>query len=207
MIIQQMKPVLRKLRNGLCQVVSKMVNFDPNENLVIFGDARGGSTWMAELIGQVPKTVLLWEPLHIGRVDYFKQLNFAWRQHIPEDETWYEAQGAFEQLFRGKVLTHYTCSFSSPFYFLFADRMLVKFCRANALVPWLTRVFDFKYEPIYLVRHPFAVVASQLSHPAWESKFDGYQIPDGPYNDLYLIHAHFLSNLNINMRDWLQPGA
>ena len=93
------------------------------------------------------------------------------------------------------MLTHYTCRHSLLIDFLLADRMIVKFCRANALIPWLTRVFDFTYAPIYLIRHPFAVVASQLKHPAWNPNFDGYRIPDCPYNEFYLRHADFLASL------------
>lgn len=193
--LNPIKPALRQLKTGLCQSIGKFVDIVPNENLVIFSDPRGGSTWMAELIGQLPKTALLWEPLNVARVDHFKRLNFSLRQYIPEDENWPQAREAFKQLFRGKVLNYYTCSFSSPFDFLFAERMVVKFCRGNALLPWLTRFFNFTYQPIFLVRHPFAVAASQLSHPAWASEFKGYNIPDSPFNEIYLQHSDFLLSL------------
>lgn len=181
--------------NGMWYAVSQVVKFEPQETLIVFSDPRGGSSWLAEIIGRLPRTAMLWEPLHLNHMNHFSRLNFAWRQHIPESATWPEAEVAFQRLFEGKVLNVSTCRSSSPFHFLRAERMLVKFCRASAMIPWLTGVFDFSYEPIYLVRHPFAVVASQLKHGAWDYDFKGFEIPDSPYNDLYRDHAPFLSSL------------
>ncbi|MCW8814872.1 MAG: sulfotransferase domain-containing protein [Chlorobium sp.] len=165
------------------------------ENLIVFSDPRGGSTWITELINRIPDTAVLWEPLHLAEVNLFRKLGFAWRQFIPEDDEWPEAERAFEQVFRGKVLNHWTCRMSSPMDFLRSERMVVKICRANALIPWLTRVFSFRYEPVYLVRHPFAVAASQMKHGSWDAPFTGYSIPDGRFNEPYRTHADFLLSL------------
>ena len=187
--------VKKPTRAGLCVVASHLRKFEPRENLIIFSDPRGGSTWITEAISQIPKTAILWEPLHPAGVAYFNKLNFGLRQFIPELETWIDAEIAFERLFKGKVLNAWTSQLSSPIRFLRAERMIVKFCRANAMIPWLTRVFNFTYDPIYLVRHPFAVSASQLKHGAWDYDFNGFVIPNSPYNDVYIQHADFLSSL------------
>lgn len=178
-----------------CSVVSKLKNFDPEGNLLIFSEPRGGSTWMAETISQLPRTPVLWEPLHLRGVDHFKKAGLGWEQIIPEDADWPEAEKAFDELFRGKVLNDWLCSSSPPRDFLFAERMLIKFCRANAMLPWLTRKFKFKYKPLYLIRHPLAVVSSQLKHGAWDSLPDGFKIPKNKYNGIYLRNADFLSSL------------
>lgn len=182
-------------KNQICKLSSYSCDFDPLENIIIFSDPRGGSTWITEMVMQIPKTTVLWEPLHLTEVEHFTKLNFSWRQHIPEYEEWPEAENAFEQVLRGKVLNEWTCRLSSPLQLFSSERMIVKFVRANAMIPWLTRTFDFKYTPIHLVRHPFAVVASQLNYGSWDYEFDGFKIPNTPYNDIYLKHAGFLSKI------------
>jgi len=181
--------------NGLCVAVSRLCEFKPEENLIIFSDPRGGSTWITEAIAQLPKTAVLWEPLHPSSAIKFNKLNFGWRQFIPEQETWNEAEMEFEKLFKGKILNNWTCYLSPSIRFLCADRMIIKFCRANAMIPWLTKRFNFTYDPIYLIRHPFAVVASQLNHGAWDANFNGFDIPNSPFNNLYTQHADFLLSL------------
>ena len=194
--------VMRVINTGLCLTISKVRKFEPAENLVIFSDPRGGSTWMAEVISHLPHTVILWEPLHLDKVPYIKQLGFGWQQFIPENETWPEAERAFEKIFSGKLINHWTSYMASPLAFLRADRMIIKICRANAMIPWITRTFQFKYDPIYMVRHPFAVVASQLQHGAWKRTYTGFRLPDCPYNDLYVRHADFLFTLKTK-EEWL----
>lgn len=189
------KKIKRKLLNINCSIVSSLRNFDPEENLLIFSEPRGGSTWLAETISRLPNTPILWEPLHLKGIDHFKKYGFGWGQIIPEDANWKEAETAFRDMLTGKVLNDWLCIASPPFDFLFAKRMLVKFCRANAMLPWLTKVFNFKYAPLYLVRHPIAVVASQLKHGAWNHLPENFQIPSNRYNDIYLQNHDFLSNL------------
>lgn len=56
----------------------------PNSNIIISSDARGGSTWLLELLTQIPRTAVIWKPFHAknGFVpDFF---NFGWRPYIPE---------------------------------------------------------------------------------------------------------------------------
>ncbi|HET7586537.1 MAG TPA: sulfotransferase [Gammaproteobacteria bacterium] len=167
-------------------------DFDPEENLVISAYERGGSTWLAELLRLIPKTAVFTEPLYLGELNPFRALNFSWNQYIPEDAEWPEAAEMFEAMMRGKLLSTWT---SSTYSFVTADRMILKFCFANALLPWLTRQFNFKYTPICLVRHPFAIAASKLNLLGWDQPFDGYRIPDGPFKERYLEHEAFFSGI------------
>jgi len=68
-------------------------------------------------------------------------------------------------------------------------------CRAGLMLPWLTESFAFERKPIFMIRHPFAVVASQLRHNGWQKLTSTYHIPDSPFNDIYLEHKPFLQNL------------
>jgi hypothetical protein len=128
-------------------------------------------------------------------VNLFKTLGFAKIQPIPEDARWDEAKEAFESVFRGKALNAWTCSHASRQSFVTANKIIVKFCRANALLPWLMRNFDFNYAPILLIRHPFAIAASKLEWGGWNYDFSGYAIPDCRFNEYYLKHKDFLSKI------------
>jgi len=167
-------------------------NFDPSQNLYVFSDPRGGSTWLTEAISLVPNTAVLWEPLHKGRVQAWDRIGFGWRQHIPEDVAWEDARALFEQVFRGKLLNSWILG-SSYLEFAQAERLVIKLCRGNALLPWLTRQFDFAYAPIFFIRHPFAVVASQLSHGAWGYEFGGFDVSKFKPGSVWDEHRDFLA--------------
>ncbi|MGZ8223842.1 MAG: hypothetical protein ACXW0H_01895, partial [Methylobacter sp.] len=169
--------------NGLYKIIESVANArDPSGQFVIFSDPRGGSTWLTEIIATIPGTEILWEPLHLARVPEFAKLSFAWRQHIPEDQEWEDAYVLFNKLFSGRLLNHWICSQTTPLRLQKAESLIVKFCRANALIPWLTKQFSFHHAPVYMIRHPFSVVASQLEWGAWDDAFTGFHIPDSPHN-------------------------
>jgi len=48
------------------------------------------------------------------------------------------------------------------------DRLVVKFCRLNRMLHWFSNSFDVR-DPIFIIRHPCAVVASMLKHDSWET--------------------------------------
>jgi len=53
--------------------------------------------------------------------------------------------------------------------------MIIKFVRANRLLPWMCQTFDIR-SPVLLVRYPCAVIASQLKSTAWKT----ISRPDAP---------------------------
>lgn len=183
------------IKNTELFFLSKKMDIKPLQNFLIFSDPRGGSTWLSELIQKITNTAIIWEPLAINKVNTFNQLNFGWRQYIPEGENWQEAKEAFEKVFKGQVLNCWTTYATNSKELIEANQLLVKFCRGNALLPWLTNQFNFKYKPIYLIRHPFAVVSSQLKQGGWDCSFQGFQIPKTPYNEIYSKHSEYLKSL------------
>ena len=167
----------------------------PEHQLLVFSDPRGGSTWLAEILKSIPSTALLWEPLHLNFVKQLNTLNFGWRQYIPDDFEWPDAKFFFEQVLSGKVINEWTISNSTLLEYVHAKYFIVKICRGNMLLPWLTNNFNFKFKPIYLVRHPFAVVNSQLKQGGWDQVSNKFKIPETPFNDNFLIHKDYLNSL------------
>ena len=185
-----------KINDAYLSYISKRNNFDPSENFLLFCSPRGGSTWLMEMLSLIPKTAVLWEPLHLGQVSHFKKIGFSRLQYIPEDVRWPEAEGAFDKLFRGQVLNSWMCQMLSTSSFSNSDRMLIKFIRANAMLPWLTQRYNFKYPPIYFVRHPFAVAASWLQLKDWGAPRPHLGEDGNPYREYYDSHSDFLSTIS-----------
>ncbi|MFW6023540.1 MAG: hypothetical protein ACOC9O_02230 [Myxococcota bacterium] len=150
--------------------------------LTIAGVPRGGTTWLAELLGSMPGTTTLWEPLRRGV--RATPLGFGWRPHIPEDVEWPAAEQLFRDLWTGRCLHPELLPGVTGPQLLRTRRWLLKFCRLNRLLPWLTNRLPIR-PPILLVRHPCAVVASQLRFGAWDHVPSRYRIPQTPYHEVY----------------------
>lgn len=199
----------RKLAARSREYISRSCDFEPTGNLLLFGDPRGGTTWLTELLKEVPGTAVLWEPMHTRYVPRYDRLGFTCRTpeyqrccYLPEDAESEIARACLEQMLTGKFLNEWTCFMSSAREIKNADRLLIKFCYGTAMLPWLTRNFQFQYLPVHIVRHPFAVVASQLNHPHWiygapdvsPLNFTGFEF-DCEGHQLYGDHAQYLSGL------------
>jgi hypothetical protein len=178
------------------KLLSGNIEFHCSEAMIVSGDPRGGTTWMAELINSLTDVAMIWEPLAVSEVKQFRNLEFQWRQYIPEEDCWPEAKIEFDRLFSGQMLSSYLCQRTSPEELKRAKHLLVKFCRANQLLPWLTKEFQFRYSPIYIVRHPCAVVASQLKQGGWSHVMPDFEIPEGRYNSFYSDHSDFLKTID-----------
>lgn len=184
-----------KLYKKIWLVKSRRNSFNPIDQLLIFSDPRGGSTWITELLKTINNTAIIWEPLNISEVESVQKLGFGWRQYIPEDVNWIDAKKMFDQILSGRILNEWTLLKTTTQEFFKAEKLIVKICRGNMLLPWLVNQYSFKYKPIYLVRHPFAVVCSQLRQGGWNSTFSRFQIPKIPYNEVYREHYKFMSSL------------
>jgi len=190
-IISKIKRKISYLnKNRLIHKYNGKLFFDTKNAIVISGMPRGGSTWLAELLATDSKSAIIWEPLHLDFFPQFKKLHFKWRQYINDGDTDLSKKKIFEEVLTGKALTLGILQRTSIKQLLSAEFLLIKFCRANRLLPWLTHNFEFK-KTIHLLRHPCAVVASQLRFGAWndvEAFFTDEELaPDGFIENYYDI--------------------
>lgn len=169
---------------------------DPNDALIICADPRGGSTWLYELLTRLEGAAGLWEPLHIGRAAVFRDLGFNYRHYIPEQSIEPKARSAFEALFQGHCREPHIMQRTSVQELRNADKLVVKFCRATQLLPWMTRVFSFTRKPVHLVRHPCAVVASQMKYGAWDHVKPGFDETEVLSDPLTRPYADILLKIN-----------
>ncbi len=144
--------------------------FKAEDSRLIFCDPRGGSTWLTSIIStSLRNSYVIWEPLDLTSNPKLREIGFSWRQYIKPSESWIEAKNHFDLLLEGRIIEpgfmqteeHPPLSFNK-------QQLIFKICRGNNLLPWMLKNYSFRYQPIYMVRHPFAVVLSQLRHGDWK---------------------------------------
>ena len=190
------KRISFRLKLIILNILKYYKNFNPEKQILIFSDPRGGSTWLAEMINTIPKTAVIWEPLNIREVKIVKKLGFGWRQYIPENQSWPEADLVVRKLFAGKVVNEWIMLNTSVKDYFTAKQLIIKICRGNMLLPWITNQINFRLSPIYMIRHPFAVVSSQMKQGGWNSPFKKFEVPDIPYNEIYIKHQDYMASLS-----------
>ncbi len=144
-------------------------SYDMKQTIVLASSSRGGSTWLAEMIGSLPGRPIIWEPLHPGNNPDCRSYGFGWQNYLEEGQSDVQKEGYLKRLFTGRELSTRTLTLPqlklASFFPLHG--YLVKFVNANMLLPWLTEIFPLR--TILMIRHPCAVVSSQLRHGGWSS--------------------------------------
>ncbi len=174
--------------------VKKEEGFPPSRPLVVTGSPRSGTTWLAEVIMERTDSILVWEPLNIGKNPLVKRLGFGWRQHIPKGFEWPEAEDYFQGLLSGKNVLPAQLEKNRTARVWKARQVLFKFCRANMLLPWLMERFG-PFPAVHIVRHPCGVVASQLKHGSWDHIPSTFRVPDIPFRSVYEEHTSLIDSI------------
>lgn len=153
--------------NALCEM--RRSGYDVSRTIVLSGTGRGGTTWLAQLMTAVPGSLILWEQLHSSTNPASLEFGFGVPRYLPVEFSGVKETEYIEFLLKGGELGTGLRSqlYFNPWNVVFFKRYIHKFVNANMLLPWMTRRFGIK--TIYLVRHPCAVVSSQIRHSygAW----------------------------------------
>lgn len=193
-LIQKFKSLIKWRSKNLVihilRLIYELKKHDHYSNIIIFGSGRSGTTFLSEVLESLNKAKLIDEPLKNSNSHKIDKIGFTgWGQFIPENEfKWKDAFHFFDRLLSGKEFNpNHIRNLSN----IFTTKIYVlKFIRGNMLMPWLIRNFQIR-KPIYLIRNPYAVIASQLRHSGWNSneplKFkNGIIIPKFKYyNQFY----------------------
>jgi hypothetical protein len=173
--------------------------FSNQNTIAVFAQPRGGSTWFTNLLTAMPNTSKIDGPLYQGfflpdgkmpsgeaaKLKSLKRLGFHYHQYIPEIEEWEQAQAFFHRLFSQQFYTPYIFNETSLSELKRAEKFVFKFYHASLMMPWLIEHFDIK--PIFLVRNPYAVVASQLKYQAFAEtiKTGQYRLPKFRFSEFF----------------------
>jgi Sulfotransferase family len=136
-------------------------DYDLAETLVVAGSPRSGTTWLAEVLGTLPRSAILFEPEHMLQVPDARKAGLDWHVLKLPGDAWPEGDTYFDRVLRGRVVTPWTVSHLPLSRAIAPRRWIVKFVDANLMLGWLATRFPLR-PPVLVLRHPCAVVGSQL---------------------------------------------
>ncbi|MCL3881749.1 sulfotransferase [Marivita sp. GX14005] len=169
------------LRSSFIAATLRYRGFEPEDALLLSCDPRSGSTWLSEVLCAARPSAVIWEPFHLDNAPKVRELGFAWRQIIPPDAEWPEAEALIREILSGLHINRWTGWASRVAEFQRAERLIVKCCRANGFLPWLLRRIEFRRRPVHFLRHPFAIAASQLRMGNFGTSGMSDDLERGPY--------------------------
>jgi len=134
---------------------------DLANTVIVAASPRSGTTWLAELLSLAPRSAILFEPEHQHHVAEARAAGISWHTCRTPHERWPEGEAFFDRALRGEIRTTWTLQ-HVPLARAFAPRTwIVKLVDCNLLLGWIAAHFATR-PPILLLRHPCAVVASQM---------------------------------------------
>ncbi len=198
---------IKKVNYSLLKIILLFKKFDIEQAILIFSEARGGSTWLMEIFAQIPQTIINWEPLHPKRGVVPHEYKWGDRPSIPKGNLNKEYVGFMQNILTLKVHSQWTLKYCSIVSLLNAKTIITKFVRANLLLPWTIKNINLGHKPILLVRHPIDTCISQIKafgvHPRYE---ETNQLPDTINNQQFAKHLPFLkkqqSDLEYQIAIW-----
>ena len=167
----------KKYSGYMLDVISYLTNYvysTRNKNpFLISGSPRSGTTWLAEIIVASERSRLIWEPLQDGNPTIATYPFKSKRPFLSKIKSEYnEFDPFFKKLLDGRNLNSHTLRLKvnpNNLYKAFTNsRLLIKFVRGNGVVSYLQNRFNLP-KPVVILRHPCAVVASQLRMGVWDT--------------------------------------
>lgn len=139
------------------------------ENILLACHPRGGSTWLAEIVSTLPNYHTIWEPFNPIQNRLAEQRGFKAYNYFPEIGE--KMSTHVENVLKGRELTG---NLMGPYRGIDGAlgrlnpraSFVFKCTNANMMLAEVHRLVPLK--TIVLLRHPCAVVSSQLSHGAWD---------------------------------------
>jgi len=139
------------------------------DTITLSGTPRGGTTWFMELLETLPEYKSVFEPLHPDWFPELKRLGFSPSPCLPRPYLHYKAEDKklgdyLYRVFTGQVVSRkprFSLTPRSIYTRIKAKKLIVKFIRANRILPWIVENFTVR-GTYFLLRHPCATIASQL---------------------------------------------
>jgi len=140
-------------------------SFKAEDALLIFSENRGGSTWLMETLQKKLDAVTSFEPLY-GREGKFPKYghHFSSPFYFGDEQSEEVLYQFLKRTFKGLETSSHSLQFNSFRQLKEGQYLLVKMVNVNLIAPWVASEFDFKHKPIYLLRHPLAILASKMKY-------------------------------------------
>jgi hypothetical protein len=153
-------------------VVSKGKKIALNDSILIVGSPRSGTTWLMEIFENMHGYTYLFEPLQRLWFPSVVKVGFDQRPYLPPDVDKPEYEEYLRKVLTGQIVSRYFPygnSFGMLINRFVSKKLIVKSIRLTRLLPWIDKRFQLR-NITYIIRHPCAVIASQL-----KTGFGGYQ--------------------------------
>jgi hypothetical protein len=141
-------------------VLSKLKHFKLEGTISIFGTYRSGSTWLMEILESLPQSHSVFEPLNPKWYPRVQKI-VPYTPFIPEGGSLEALHRYLLDVFSGNACMKSPHLTAIP-NFLTAKTLIVKFVRANTMLPWIAKTFPLR-GVYFIIRHPCATIASQLA--------------------------------------------
>ncbi len=171
-----------KIPQLLDNIVIKNRKFNINDTILIVGSPRSGTSWLMEILGNIPGYTYTFEPFNPIWCSNPQRWGFQNRLYIPDDRDWLEVENYLTDIFNGNLVGFQHIYQTKPRYLInlfFAKKLIVKSIRVTRLLPWLVKRFDLA-NIYYVIRHPCAVISSQI-----KTGFCGYHDALPPYKNIF----------------------
>jgi hypothetical protein len=169
-------PVVDKVLQGVGRLNAR--GYDLEETILAVCPGRSGSTWLAEIVSALQGSVIIWEPLHPENNPRCKAAGFGWQNYFGDDSDYPLQRSYLEDLYTGRDLSTRTLTSLelNPRRLASFNRYVVKHVNANTI---LHRIMEwFPVRAVLMVRHPCAVIASQLKHRGWALSKEDINLSD-----------------------------
>ncbi len=142
--------------------------YDVEDTIVVACTGRGGSTWLAQIIAALPRHHLLWEQLHWRTNTECQEYGFGEPVYLTKERATSEQEQYIRRVLTGRTLPSAinTSRYFRPWDLIRVRAYVAKFVTANMLLPWMVEPFGVR--AVFMIRHPCAVVASQMKHGRWD---------------------------------------
>ena len=150
----------------------KQQSRSPADVIFLTGAPRSGTTWLYELFSALLNTSFgIWEPLNPNKYRMLRHYEEPLRPYLKPGTQSIKDAIFFSNLLKGKLHQASTMEKFDLRKFFYGQQhnqpLIIKSVRGNRILPWLAEYFHLKYG-FLLLRHPCAVISSQLEHGSWE---------------------------------------
>lgn len=162
----------KKIKQAVFSFTTQLSPCRIEDTIVVSGAPRSGTTWLAELLRELPQYKMLNEPLRLDSSALVKDIeSVEWRTYLERDARFPELRKALHKALTGKVNALWMWRFRSdhPLLMLYEHlrhrKLVVKIIRASRMLGWISDRFPVR-SIVHTFRHPCAVVASRLNYQA-----------------------------------------
>lgn len=189
-----MKGILGRIERRLRRLLIAQKKFCAEESLLLVGSPRSGTSWLTEMLANLPGFVVNWEPFHpiYGALP----IKLGWGGHVTLAPAEEGVEERVRETLQMRSASSFTLRMATPGKCISADRVLVKSVRVANSLPWIVGTFDFDLRPIYLLRHPVSTALSHLRAFSPRGKTgEPFVVPGFRNNAHYLAEEAYLASL------------